>query len=57
MVIFSTAAGGAVWSTGSIAWATSLLWDNCENDVSRITENVIKRFLSPEKIHLIDKVS
>ena len=48
--------GGAVWSTGSIAWATSLLWNNCENDVSKITENVINRFLKPEKIHLIDTV-
>ena len=56
MVIFSTSSGGAVWSTGSIAWATSLLWNNCENDVSKITENVINRFLKPEKIHLIDTV-
>ena len=53
MTIFSTDSGGAVWSTGSIAWATSLLWNNCDNDVSTITENVINRFLNPEKIHLI----
>lgn len=47
MVIFATGNGGAVWSTGSIAWATSLLWNNSNNDVSRITKNVLKRFLDP----------
>lgn len=47
MVFFTTAGGGAVWSTGSIAWATSLLWNGGENSVSRITANVIERFLDP----------
>lgn len=45
MVFFTTAGGGAVWSTGSIAWATSLLWNGGENSVSRITANVLERFL------------
>ena len=48
MVFFPTPGGGAVWSAGSIAWATSLLWNDGENSVSRVTENVLRRFLDPE---------
>ena len=47
MVFFETPEGGAVWSTGSIAWATSLGQNGFENNVSRITENVLRRFLDP----------
>ena len=47
MVFFETPGGGAVWSTGSIAWATSLGSNRFENNVSRITENVLRRFLDP----------
>ena len=47
MVFFETPEGGAVWSTGSIAWATSLAINGFENNVSRITENVLRRFLDP----------
>ena len=47
MVFFETPGGGAVWSTGSIAWATSLSFDGFENNVSRITWNVLRRFLDP----------
>ena len=47
MVFFETTGGGAVWSTGSIAWATSLSHDGFENNVSRITDNVLRRFLDP----------
>ena len=45
MVFFKTPGGGAVWSTGSIAWITSLMWNNGDNSVSTITENVLTRFL------------
>ena len=38
--------GGAVFSTGSIAWCASLSYDNYTNNVSRITENVLRRFAS-----------
>ena len=38
--------GGAVFSTGSIAWAGSLSYNNYTNNVSRITENVLRRFAS-----------
>ena len=47
MVFFETPGGGAVWSTGSIAWATSLACNGFDNNVSRITENVLRRFLDP----------
>ncbi|MQA29945.1 MAG: hypothetical protein GEU82_08920 [Luteitalea sp.] len=38
--------GGAVFATGSIAWSGSLSYDNYTNNVSRITENVLRRFVS-----------
>ena len=47
MAFFETPGGGAVWSTGSIAWATSLACNGFDNNVSRITENVLRRFLDP----------
>lgn len=46
MVFYERPNGGAVFSTGSIAWCGALLDDNCHNDVSRITENVLRRFAS-----------
>lgn len=48
MVFYETPAGGAVFSTSSIAWAGSLSHNNYENNVSKITENVLRRFLDPE---------
>ena len=45
MVFFEGPRGGAVFSTGSIAWATSLCHRGGENNVSRITGNVLRRFL------------
>jgi hypothetical protein len=41
--LYETQSGGAVFSAGSIAWPSSILIDGC---VSRITANVLKRFLS-----------
>jgi hypothetical protein len=38
--------GGAVSSVGSIAWAGSLSNNQCSNNVSRITENVLRKFLA-----------
>ena len=35
----------AVFSTGSIAWAGSLAQNAHDDDVSRVTENVVRRFL------------
>ena len=47
MVFFETPQGGAVWSTGSIAWAGSLSHAGYDNNVSRITANVARRFVDP----------
>ncbi len=47
LVFFETSAGGAVFSTGSIAWAGSLSHNNYDNNVSKITTNVLDRFLDP----------
>jgi N,N-dimethylformamidase len=40
--------GGAVFATGSIAWATSLSHAGYENDVARIGTNVLLRFADPQ---------
>ncbi len=50
IVFFETPNGGAVFSTGSIAWATSLAHDGYANNVSRITGNVLRRFIDPAPI-------
>ncbi|MFO1037096.1 MAG: DUF6605 domain-containing protein [Geminicoccaceae bacterium] len=47
ITFFDTAAGGAVFSTGSIAWCGSLSWNDYDNNVSRLTANVLRRFLDP----------
>lgn len=44
MVYFETPGGGAVFSVGSIGWCGSLSHNGYENNVSRITENVLKKF-------------
>ncbi len=48
LVFFETPAGGAVFSTGSIAWAGSLAHDRYDNNVARLTGNVLNRFLDPK---------
>jgi N,N-dimethylformamidase len=45
MVFFESPNGGAVFSTGSIAWGGSLSHNQYNNDAARITFNVLKRFL------------
>ncbi len=47
MVFYETPAGGGVFSTGSISWCASLSHDGYDNNVARITENVLKRFRDP----------
>ena len=37
--------GGAVFSAGSVTWTGSLSHNEYDNNVSRITQNVIDRFL------------
>lgn len=47
MVFYETPNGGAVFSTSSIAWAGALSHADYENNVSRLTENVVRRFTDP----------
>jgi N,N-dimethylformamidase len=39
-----------MFSTGSIAWCGSLAHANHDNDVSRITANVLSRFAGDEPL-------
>ena len=47
MVLFETQNGGAVFATGSITWCGSLPVDGYDNDIARITGNVLRRFSKP----------
>ncbi len=47
---FTTKNGGAVFSTSSIAWCGSLLENDCDNNVSRMTANVLRRFMDDEPL-------
>lgn len=46
LVFYECLNGGAVFATGSITWGASLAWENYTNNVSKITENVLRRFAS-----------
>jgi N,N-dimethylformamidase len=48
MVFFECPNGGAVFSVGSIAWCGCLSYNGYYNSVSRITENVLRRFTDDE---------
>jgi N,N-dimethylformamidase len=48
MVYYEGPNNGAVFSTGSISWCGSLSHNNYNNDVSKITNNVLNRFVSEE---------
>jgi N,N-dimethylformamidase len=50
MVFFECPQGGAVFSTGSIAYAGSLAHDGHANNVARLTTNVLRRFLRSSAI-------
>jgi N,N-dimethylformamidase len=48
MTFFETPGGGAVFSVGSIAWGASLPHNGYENNVARVSENVLRRFLADQ---------
>ena len=48
MVFFEVPGGGAVFSTGSISYAGALAHNDYDNEIARITGNVLGRFLDPE---------
>ena len=52
MVFFETGFGGAVFSVGSIAWCGSLSFDGYDNNVARITTNVLRRFNDAEPFEM-----
>jgi N,N-dimethylformamidase len=50
VVFFTTRNGGGVFSTGSMAWCGSLSHDGYDNNVSRMTRNVLERFRDPRPL-------
>ncbi len=47
MTFFETAAGGAVFSVGSMTYAGSLMIDGGNGPLGRLTANVVRRFADP----------
>lgn len=54
VVFFEGPNGGAVFSVGSISWFGALAHRDYDNDVARITGNVLRRFLDPAPFPLPD---
>ena len=54
MVFFECPNGGAVFSTGSIAYAGALAHNDCDNDIARLTGNVLRRFVDPKPFEMPD---
>ena len=46
MVYFTVPGGGSVFSTGSITFCGSLPWNNFDNNVSKLLENIINKSIS-----------
>ncbi|HET9093109.1 MAG TPA: hypothetical protein VFN50_11915, partial [Acidimicrobiales bacterium] len=42
--------GGACFSVGTMAWCAALSHASYENDVARVTRNVLERFLDPRPL-------
>jgi N,N-dimethylformamidase len=47
IVFFETKSGGAVYSVGSMAYIGALNHNGFDNDIARMTGNVLKRFSDP----------
>ena len=47
LLFFECGDGGGVFTTGSIAWCGGLSFNNYDNNVSRLTGNVLRRFADP----------
>lgn len=50
IVYFTTRNGGAVFSTGSIAWASALPFNRFDNAVARITANIVDAFVGSSRL-------
>ena len=44
MTFYETPNGGAVFATGSICYCASLPWNDYDNNIARLTTNVLRRF-------------
>ncbi len=51
MIYFDVAGGGSVFATGSITFCGSLPWNNFDNNISRILENVVAQKLRGASLH------
>jgi N,N-dimethylformamidase len=49
-VLFPVDADGWVFSVGSITYAGALAWNGCDNDLSRLTANVLRAFASRKPV-------
>jgi N,N-dimethylformamidase len=54
VTFFETPNGGAVFSTGSIAYAGSLSWNSFNNNLFQLTTNVLSRFKDPAPFTMPD---
>jgi len=52
MVFFETPDGGAVFSVGSMAWPLSLKHNQHDNNIAKITLNVLRRFMDPKPFEI-----
>jgi N,N-dimethylformamidase len=50
MVLIARSSGGACFSVGTMAWCGALPHNGYHNEVARITENVLRRFLDPQPL-------
>ena len=50
LVYYETAAGGAVFSVGSMNWVGALAWKNYENNIPQMTANVLHEFIRRGKM-------
>ncbi len=48
MVFYETPNGGAVFSVGSICYPASLPWNGYDNNIAKLTTNVLRRFADPK---------
>ncbi|MXP23451.1 hypothetical protein GIY30_19105 [Gordonia sp. HNM0687] len=46
LVYFTTPAGGAVFSASSMTWSGSLPYNNGDNNVAKMTANILRRFMA-----------
>lgn len=52
IIFFETPSGGAVFSVGSMAYIGALNHNGFDNDIARLTSNVLKRFSDPQPFQL-----